>query len=154
LPWPPHPAYAHAMLKPHAELNSSLLSIQAVTATDIPWAWDHRYKTAVQILLQEQVKSTQQAIALCFPNQWSSRSPKPLPTPICALINDLAGLEEGQTLYTRPLPGKHLFFAALWPWDDQSHVSLRVGLYSMSFRHGSFPPWHHTLVQEVLNIPC
>lgn len=50
-----------------------------------------------------------------------------LPKEIEDIIGDFGGTREDQTLYFMK-DKKYSYFAMLWPWSDEYHITIKVGL--------------------------
>ncbi len=110
-------------------LSESLSTIRAAADTSVFWGWDNRYRTVLLATKPESAESIKFKFNNCFSHSWTSDNHKDGGQSIQGLVNFLAGLHNGQTLYTKDLGGGLLAFAAFWPWAGQPSVSLRIGVY-------------------------
>jgi hypothetical protein len=133
-------------------MHASLISLKAATPETLPWTWDPRYNTVVQILKETDATSIQPRIAEHLPTPWSNQTTPPLPPQITSLIRNLSGLKDDQILYTGSPTSADLLFAAFWPWSDHLHVSLRVGVYSPHSGKKPFPSWLRPIASQIFSL--
>ena len=53
-------------------------------------------------------------------------SAKELPANVKEAVGDFGGIRDDQTLYFRKDEG-YSFFAMLWPWSDEYHITVKMG---------------------------
>ena len=113
-------------------LTQALSEIWEAADTSMLWTWDKRYRTALLAIKPEFAEPIEANFKQCFPDSWNMENHSSGNEAIQSLIGFLAGLQSGQSLYTRQLEGDLLAFATFWPWAGNTNVSIRVGVYRAS----------------------
>ena len=111
------------------QLRQALTDIRKAADTSMLWTWDKRYRTALLAIKPEFAEPIEDNFKNCFSDIWDSETHASSGDAIQSLIGFLAGLQRGQSLYTKSLDGDLIAFATFWPWAGNTNVSIRVGVY-------------------------
>ncbi len=113
-------------------LTEALSDIRTAANTSMLWTWDKRYRTALLAIKPEFAEPIETNFKDCFTDSWTAENHTSGGEEIQSLIGFLAGLQGGQSLYTKDLGGDMIAFATFWPWAGNTNVSVRVGVYRAS----------------------
>ena len=114
------------------KLRQALTDIRAAADTSMLWTWDKRYRTALLAIKPEFAEPIETNFKACFSDTWNAENHASSGDAIESLIGFLAGLQDGQMLYTKTIDGGLIIFATFWPWAGNTNVSIRVGAYRAS----------------------
>jgi len=80
---------------------------------------------------EEDMESLRPTVSHAYDQQWDSATVNSASDIIRSLASSLAGVSPGQLLFTSQNEEGLILFAAWWPWDNGSTVSLRIGPFSV-----------------------
>ena len=66
-----------------------------------------------------------------FDQQWDAATISNASGLIGELVNSSFGISPGQIIFTSEQGAGLILFAAWWPWDNGSTISLRIGIFSL-----------------------
>lgn len=94
------------------------------------WRWDDKFGTALVTFEKIDMELIYFPISLEFSHQWDFISIDQADGPFFAHFVDRFGLVPGQKIFTTENGAGIVLFATWWPWGDDTHFSLRVGLFA------------------------
>jgi len=95
------------------------------------WQWDERFHVALIVFEKEDMESILSTVSNEFDQQWDSTTIANASDLIGKLVNSLFGVSPGQRIFAFEEGAGLILFAAWWPWDNGSNISLRIGIFSL-----------------------
>lgn len=115
-------------------IESLKTSLEPVLGETYNWKWDPRFESPLAEFSISQKPLFYPLLLKAFEANWDFTSQNAAPKQIKKLIAFLGGMMVGQELFTTILSDSQIVYAALWPWGNQSTLSLRLGCLTV----GSF----------------
>ncbi|MEE2960519.1 MAG: hypothetical protein VYA34_07220 [Myxococcota bacterium] len=110
------------------ELRTLLKAIQGCDVGTSRWGWDRHYRAALIVTDSKTGYALDEVVNNILPETWKENPETPPPESIANLIAYLSGLRPAQHLHTKILDDANVLFGAFWPWDNESLVSIRIGI--------------------------
>jgi len=111
-------------------LTLALNEIRRASNPTIPWTWDERYDVAMMALEPKLAAPIEASLAHYFSHKWDHQNHGSATGDLNLLIDSLAGIELGQSLYSSDLEEGLVAFAAFWPWAGNTNISVRIGVFT------------------------
>ena len=96
------------------------------------WRWDDSFKTALVAFEKTDGDLVLFPLIREFDHQWDIFSLPDASGPFFEYFQSAFGVIPGQRIFTSECEGDATLFAVWWPWGDDIHISLRVGLFTRS----------------------
>ena len=95
------------------------------------WQWDERFHVALIAFEKEDTGAIFSTVSNEFDQQWDATAISNASGLIGELVNSSFGISPGQIIFTSEQGAGLILFAAWWPWDNGSTISLRIGIFSL-----------------------
>jgi hypothetical protein len=95
------------------------------------WQWDERFHVALIAFEKEDTGAILSTVSNEFDQQWDAATISNASGLIGELVNSSFGISPGQIIFTSEQGAGLILFAAWWPWDNGSTISLRIGIFSL-----------------------
>lgn len=112
------------------KLKEISIKTKGLAASESSWELDERFGTSLITIDIESAQSVQESISSVFENGYDHKTIKKASKIEKKLIKEF-GIQKNQMIYIT-VDGEILLFCAWWPWNDNSKVSLRIGLFALS----------------------
>lgn len=99
------------------------------------WKWDASARVALAVLTVEEVGRLCSALAETCEHDWTVENVGECSEDVGIMIREMGDLRPGQHLFCSGMGAGDFVYLAVWPWNDQAHVSVRFGLYYATGRH-------------------
>lgn len=111
----------------------AFLPIGRASSTLLPshreWKWEDRLMTAVVVLELEETGAVYRSLKSLCAETWTAGNVAMCSPEVGALVTEMAGLRDGQFLFSNTLDIHSFAYFTTWPWEDGKHVSVRFGVY-------------------------
>jgi hypothetical protein len=113
-------------LEKFAEICRALnLNIQPIHS----WQWDASFGTALVVFEKKNRELICLPLSQEFERCWDVSTLEQAPAAFFDYFRKRFGVVPGQEIYTAHEDRGPILFAVLWPWGDDCHISLRVGVF-------------------------
>ena len=119
---------------PAEDLWRVLLETRLAFPMSSYFSWDGRFSTALLRLSTEAEAHAlvQSGLGKVLPVIYENDALTQAPDAIRAVIDGLGGIRPGQHLHTYTVGEDTIVYAAWWPWQDGSSVSVRIGTFALT----------------------
>lgn len=94
------------------------------------WRWDKAFGTALAAFEKTDSDLIIFPLIKEFDHRWDFSSLQGTTGPFFEYFHATFGMIPGQLIFTTADQNGWTLFAVWWPWGDDAHISLRIGLYT------------------------
>ncbi|TAL38856.1 MAG: hypothetical protein EPN93_03760 [Spirochaetes bacterium] len=109
-------------------LKQICTSIARETPAGYAWAWDERFRTALLVFDAKDHERICAQVIGRFMGKWDVTTIEKASAMVHDLVRSRLDIRPGQVVFASDDGVHTLLYAAWWPWDDGSRISLRVGM--------------------------
>ena len=113
-------------------LEKVLRDARKALPTQRAWGWDKRYEAALLVTSPDNADPIRRALARILTDTWDESSLGNATQEVRKLALELQRVRPQQELFTKRIDNAQIVFAAYWPWRNNSHVSIRLGVFCVS----------------------
>ncbi len=92
--------------------------------------WDEEYHVIRVMFEKENTDAILPLLVSIFSHEWNFSTIDHASTIIDEFVSSFFGLIPGQIVFTSDENTLPILFAVWWPWGDNKHISLRIGIFS------------------------
>ena len=99
------------------------------------WKWDASARVALAVMTVDEVERVYSALADASAHDWTVENIGTCTEDVALMIREMGDLRPGQHLFCSEMGAGDFVYLAVWPWNDQAHVSVRFGVYYTTGTH-------------------
>lgn len=111
-------------------LDEPCTRLRALCEGYTTWEWDTWFRAALCVLESDEMDAVLHHFEGLLPYHWDQGHTNDATHLVFPVSARIGGLDHAQRLLTTAPDAPVVLFAALWPWGNGHHVSIRVGLFS------------------------